>query len=320
MSSATQTHKLAKWVDMLLSGGIYFALGVVLLLAAIVSPDFYHPVNLLNVVRQASALGILSIAQTMVMIAGGVDLSVAATMQLAVVLMAQTSRGLDSRVPAVLAGCLLVGAFVGWFNGTVITRLRIPAFLVTLATSVAFTGARLLATNASPSSLLPPVVRFVGGGNIGPVPVAVLILAGVAVASHILLTRTTFGRRLRARGANLEAARLSGVQTSRILVLTYMLSGILAALAGLLLAGYAGHADQWTGKGYGLDSIAAVVVGGGDFVGGVGTVGGTVAGVLLVSALLNLVLLLNLSVQYQLIVKGLVVIGAVALYSARRNA
>jgi len=313
-------RRITESAHLLSSSGIFLALTLVLIAAAFLSPAFYQPTNLLNVLRQASALGILSIAQTLVMIGGGIDLSLAATMQLAVVAMAELSGGYDELVPLSMLVCLLIGAFVGLVNGVIITRFKIPAFLVTLGTSVTFTGLRLALTNGSPSTSVPPVFRFIGGGNFGSIPVAVLILAVVAVLAHLLLTRTTFGRRLYARGANPEAARLSGVRVDAILIITYIIAGVLAVIAGLLLAGYAAHADQWTGKGLTLDSVAAVVVGGGDFIGGVGTIPGTLAGVMLVTILLNLVLLLNLNVQYQLIVKGTVVILGVAMYSLlRRN-
>jgi ribose/xylose/arabinose/galactoside ABC-type transport system permease subunit len=301
------------------TAGTYLGLVLVLLAAAALSPAFYQPSNLFNILRQASALGILAIAQGVVMIAGGVDLSVAATMQLAVVALAEFTQGQNGRIPVGLLICALLGALIGWINGIVITKRRVPPFIVTLGIATAVTGARLAYTQASPSGLLPPTIRVIGGGNLGPVPVALLVFVGLAALVALILNRTTFGRRVYATGANREASRLSGVHVDSIAILTYVVSGLLAVLAGLVLAGYVGYADQWIGKGMELDSIAAVVVGGGSFAGGKGTVSGTVAGVLLVTVLLNLVLLLNLDVQFQLLVKGAVIIGAVALYSARGN-
>lgn len=309
--------KVQRWLAALRSGGIFAALAVVLLAAGLLSPAFYRPANVLNILRQAAALGILCIAQTMVMIAGGVDLSVGATMTMAVVIMAELSGGHDGRVLAAAIVCVVFGAVVGAINGVVVTKRQVPPFLVTLGSGVVVTGARLAMTKASPSGMLPPVVRFIGGGNIGPVPIAVIVFSSLAVAGHLLLTRTTFGRRLYARGANMEAARLSGVRVDRIMITTYVITGLLSVLAGLVLAGYVGYADQSIGEGYEFDSVTAVVVGGGSFAGGIGTIAGTSAGVLLVTVLLNLVLLLNLNVQFQLIVKGLVIIGAVAMYSIR---
>jgi ribose/xylose/arabinose/galactoside ABC-type transport system permease subunit len=316
-ASRTERKALRQGSRFLASGGTYLGLILVLLIAAFVSPAFYQPDNLFNILRQASALGILALAQAVVMIGAGVDLSVAATMQLAVVAMAEFTQGRDARVPVAILICAVLGALVGWINGIVITKRRVPAFLVTLGVSIAVTGARLAYTQASPSGLLPPVIRVVGGGKLGPVPIATLVFAALGLLVALILNGSTFGRRLYATGANREAARLSGVPVDPISILTYVISGLLSVLAGLVLAGYVGYADQWIGRGMELDSIAAVVVGGGSFAGGIGNVSGTVAGVLLVTVLLNLVLLLNLDVQYQLLVKGVVIIVAVALYSTR---
>jgi ribose transport system permease protein len=144
-------------------------------------------------------------------------------------------------------------------------------------------------------------------------------MLGVAIIAGIVLYQTPFGRALYATGANREAARLSGVAVDRVTTLTYVACGFLAALGGLLLSGYIGYVDRYLGRGFDLDSIAAVVVGGASFAGGRGGIGGTLAGVLLVTALLNLVLILNLNTQLQLVLKGLVIVGAVSLYSVRRR-
>lgn len=299
--------------------GLYGALAAVIVAAALLSPAFYQPANLFNILRQASALGILSVGQTVVMIGGGIDLSVAATMQLATIAVAEVAKGENSLVvPGVLVS-LSLGCLVGLLNGLIVTWRRVPPFVATLGVAISVTGARLLATRATPSGHLPPVLRFFGHDSIGPIPVAVIVFALVALGTAAALRYTVFGRKLYATGGNREAARLSGVQVDRILIATYVLSGFLSAVAGLILAGYVGYADQWIGRGYELDSIAAVVVGGTSFAGGKGGIGGTVAGVLLVAVLLNLVLLLNLDVQYQMVVKGLVILAAVAVYSVRQR-
>jgi ribose/xylose/arabinose/galactoside ABC-type transport system permease subunit len=251
------------------------------------------------------------------MIGGGLDISVAAIMQLATIAAAEITQGENTLVvPAVLV-CLALGAGVGLLNGVIIAKRRVPPFVATLGVSLAITGARMVYTRATPSGTLPPLMRILGQHRIGPVPVAALVFGAVAALAAVTLNWTTFGRRLYATGGNRQAARLCGVNVDRVSILTYIVSGLLSAVAGLVLAGYVGYADQWMGRGVELDSIAAAVVGGTSFAGGQGGVAGTIAGVLLVSILLNVVLLLNLNVQYQLVVKGLVIIGAVALYSVR---
>lgn len=297
--------------------GVLLALLAAVVLTALLVPTFFQPTNILNVLRQGSALGIVSVGQAVVIIGGGVDLSVAATMQLATVMVAEIARGEDARLPAAVAICLILGALVGFVNGQLVTRRKVPPFVATLAVSVLVTGVRLAYTQANPSGNLPPSLRIVGQGGIAGFPVAALCFAIVAAVAHIALTRTTFGRALYATGGNPRAAVLSGVAVGHIVQATYVLSGMLAAVGGLVLAGYIGYADQWIGRGIELDSIAAVIVGGASFAGGVGTVGGTVAGVLLVASLLNIVLLLGLDPSYQLVISGAVVILAVGAQSAQ---
>lgn len=300
-----------------LDGSLVFVfLGLLLAVAAILSPPFFRPANLLNILRQASAIGILAIGQTIVILAGGIDLSVAATMQLAGVTMAELTGGANTLVPLVIPLALAMGAGIGLANGILIAVRRVQPFIATLFVGLLVTGLRLWVTNATPSGILPPAVRAFGRGGVGPIPNAVLLFAVVAVAVSFVLRRTTFGRRIYAVGGNARAAELSGVRVNGVTVLSYVLCGVLAALAGLVLVGYLGYADQEIGTGYDLDSIAAAVVGGAVLGGGKGKVSGTVAGILLMTAMLNLVLLLNLKVAYQLVVRGGVLLAAVAFYSS----
>jgi ribose/xylose/arabinose/galactoside ABC-type transport system permease subunit len=305
--------------DYLEAGGIYVALLLVLATAGLLSDAFYQPANLFNLIRQAAALGILSLGQTLVLIAGGIDLSVVSTMQLSAVMVAGISRAQDERLWLAVLLCLAVGAVVGLVNGHLITRWQVPAFIATLGVSIVATGLRLVVTYGAPPGSVPPLLRVFGQQSTGPVPNAVLLLLGFALLGAFVLRRCTFGRELYATGGNRAAARLSGVKVDRITQITTIVSGILAAVAGLVLAGYVGYADQWLGRGYELDSIAAPIVGGASFAGGRGSIGGTVAGVLLVAVLLNLVLLLNLPAEWQLIVRGVVIVAAVALYSIGRR-
>jgi ribose/xylose/arabinose/galactoside ABC-type transport system permease subunit len=204
---------------------------------------------------------------------------------------------------------------VGLVNGLLVTRWNVPAFIATLSVSIVTTGVRLVATYGAPPGSVPPLLRLLGHENTGPIPNAILLLAIFAFASWFVMKRTTFGRRVYAAGGNRSAARLSGVRVNRVQLLTYVISGLMAAIAGLVLIGYLGYADQWIGEGSELDSIAAPVIGGASFAGGIGSIGGTLVGVLLVSVLLNLVLLLSLPAQWQYIVRGIVIILAVAMHA-----
>ncbi len=156
-------------------------------------------------------------------------------------------------------------------------------------------------------------------GEILGLPLSLLLLLGLTVIASIILRRTTFGRRLYSTGANREAARLSGVPVAAVVTATFVLSGLLAAFAGLVLAAYIGYVDQWLGGGYDLDSIAAAAIGGVSLAGGRGGVWGTLAGVLLIRMLMNFVLVVQLPVEYQFVVRGAVIVLAVALYSFRRK-
>lgn len=300
-----------------LEGSLVFVfLGLLLVIAACVSPPFFQPDNLLNILRQASAIGVLAIGQTIVIVAGGIDLSVAAVMQLAGVTIAELTGGANTLVPLVIPLTLAMGAAIGLANGLLIAVRKVQPFIATLFVGLLVTGLRLWVTNATPSGLLPPAVRAFGRGGIGPIPSAVILFALVALAASFVLRRTTLGRRIYAVGGNPKAAELSGVRVDRVTVLSYVLCGVLAATAGLVLVGYLGYADQEIGTGYDLDSIAAAVVGGAALGGGRGKISGTVAGILLMTALLNLVLILNLRVEYQLVVRGGVLLAAVAFYSS----
>lgn len=299
--------------------GIYVALIIVLLIAAVVSPAFYKPLNLYNVLRQSAALGVASVGQTFVILGAGIDLSIGAVMGLAVVLAADISRGTDAlALPATLITLVAAGA-VGLLNGFLVTKRNVPPIVATLGVWIFVEGARLAYTRATPSGGVPPVMRYFGKGQMGPLPTAIIVLAVVAGLGAFLLYKTSFGRMLYATGGNFEAARLSGISVDRILMASYIICSILAGIAGLLVAGYIGYVDRYLGRGFELDSIAAVIVGGASFTGGRGGLGGTIAGVLFITILLNIVLILNLNVQLQLVIKGAAIIGAVALYSMIRR-
>ncbi|MFV1968700.1 MAG: ABC transporter permease, partial [Pirellulaceae bacterium] len=270
-----------------------------------------------NVLRQSAALGIVSIGQAIVMIGGGFDLSVTATMQLATVLMAELTRGRDDLILPAFLVTMLMGLVIGLVNGVIIAKRRMASFMVTLAMALIITGARLLYTGASPSGTLPSALRPLSQGEVFGLPMSLLLLLGLTVIASIVLRRTSFGRRLYATGANLAAARLSGVPVYRVVTATFVISGLLAAFAGLVLAAYIGYIDQWLGGGYDLDSIAAAAIGGVSLAGGRGGVWGTLAGVLLIRMLMNFVLVLQLPVEYQFVVRGAVIVLAAAAYSFR---
>jgi ribose/xylose/arabinose/galactoside ABC-type transport system permease subunit len=299
--------------------GIYIFLAILFVFASIVSPAFLRPQNLTDVLNQAAALGILSIGQTFVILTGrgGLDLSVASVMATAAVLVAKNTGGRNELLLPVAVMCLLFGVLVGLANGLLITKRKVPPFMATLGMMIIIQGLRFMYTKGAPKGDFPPFLRYLGRGSLGPIPVSILSLAILTFIALIVMRKTLFGRQLYAVGGNIDTAYLSGYKTDLIITTTYMISGFTAAIAGMYLAGWIGIADNWVGKGYELDSIAAVVMGGTSFEGGQGGVLGTIAGVLIIMMLYNLILLLHLPVQAQYIVKGAVIVLAASFYVRR---
>lgn len=261
----------------------------------------------------------MAVGQTIVMIGGGIDLSLAGIMALTTVVVADITQGQNLSLAPALSLVFIIGIAVGLLNGLLVTKRKVPPFIATLGVAILLEGLRFVYTRAAPSGSIPPLVRFIANEAIGPVPTNLIIFI-IVVAFFLFVThKRVFGRYIYATGANREVARLSGINVDRVTLLTYIICSVLAVLGGLILAGFVGYADNYLGRGYELDSIAAVVIGGTSFAGGSGGIGGTVVGVLLLTMLFNIVLLLSLPIEYQLVVKGVVIIAAMALYSFRTS-
>lgn len=295
--------------------GIYLALALLLVVAAIISPSIYSAQSIFLNLRQASQLGLVALGQTLVMLVGGLDLSVTGVIVLTSVIIADVGEGQNSLIGLGVLLALALGALIGLGNGLLITKRNVPPFVATLGMLVLIRGGQLAYTKGIPSGQLPPGLSVLGA-PLGMIPVSFLLWIGLSLLLGVILLRTPYGRRLFAVGSNRVTAHLSGVAVDRILISAYVLCSLLAVLAGIVLSGYVGYVDRYLGRGFDLDSITAAVVGGTSFAGGKGTLLGTAAGVLLVQLLSSLMLQLGLDVQVQLVVKGLVVIAAVALYSS----
>lgn len=296
--------------------GIYLFLAVLIVVASVATPAFLNPSNLREVLNQLVPLGIVAIGQTLVLLSGGggIDLSVASVMATSAVIASKMTHGDNALFPLVAPVCLLFGILVGLINGLLITKRRVPPVLATLGTMIFVQGLRYVYTGGISSGDVPPFLRVLGSGTIGPIPVPILSLAILVTAAAIMLNKTVLGRHIYAIGGNRETARLSGYRIDLIIPLVYMMSGFTASIAGIYLAGWAGYVDNMVGAGYEIDSIAVVVMGGTSFEGGRGGVLGTIAGVFIVMIMYNLVLLLHLPVDFQLIIKGAVIITAAAFY------
>ncbi|MDX3926427.1 MAG: ABC transporter permease [Shinella sp.] len=284
---------------------------------AFYSEYFFTSRNLANYARQISVVGIVALGQALVIICGGIDLSVGSTIGLAAVTAAMVSA--LTGMPGVgLVAAILCGTLIGLVNGLLVTRFRINPFITTLGMLSVTRGAALLITNGNPQRF-DSWAAWLGYGRIGGVPAQFIILAVLTVVVWLFATRTRAGRNIYAVGNNARAARLAGIDVERTRILVFTISGSLAGLGGLLLGGMLTNSNPNLGLGYELDVIAAVILGGVALAGGRGSIGGVVIGAALMGLLRNAFVLLNVSGYWQTITIGLVVIVAVGADSLNRR-
>jgi ribose/xylose/arabinose/galactoside ABC-type transport system permease subunit len=295
---------------------VYIILILLSVATYIYSPQFMTGRTILNMLRQASALGVLTAGQLFVIIGGGVALSVVATMQMAIVIYTRLINSLG--VVGIFIGIILalvLGIGMGLFNGIVITKFRLQPFLVTIFTAHILTGSRMIFTGVDSVGVVPDAIRFLGNASTGPIPNAVIIMFLVIIFSVIVLNKTTFGRQLISVGSNRVAAVFSGINADATIIKSYCFSGIMAVLASILLAGYTGYADMWIGEGFEFNSLVAAVIGGNFLGGGRGSVLGMLGGVLVTTLVLNIVLVFGLDVTYQYVFTGLIFLIATLIGS-----
>jgi ribose transport system permease protein len=297
--------------------GAYLALLLLLIVSTAVSSDFLTADNLRNVLRQAAPLGVVALGQTVVILAGGIDVSVGAVISLTTVVAANIMKSDPAMVVPTILVVLALAAGIGAINGFLIGYLRADAFVTTLAMMLIIAGGVLVYTQGAPSSNLTHGFRQLSEGATLGVPNGVYLVAVVLVGLWFALRRTVWGRRVYAIGANPRVATLTGQPGPRTVLRCYVLCSMLAGVAGLLLVARLGSGDVNAGDGWELDAIAAVLIGGTVFGGGRGGVAGTIAGVMVLTVLFNLVGLLALPDWVQLIVRGVVIVVGVALYSRR---
>lgn len=290
-------------------GSLLGLIGICIVLGFL-SDRFLTLPNLTNIARQVSINAIIASGMTLVIITGGIDLSVGSLVALSgcMALMAMPLPGSDYL--GIFVG-LLVASLAGLFNGLLVAYGRVPPFIATLAMLIMARGIALAITAGQPIVRSSGPYLFLGEGYLGPLPVPIAIMILVLAASHFILNNTSMGSYLYATGGNEEAARLSGIKVSHIKVWVYVLSGIASGIAGLVLAGRLGSAQPNTGVGFELDAIAAVVLGGTSLMGGKGGIWGTLIGTFIIGVLNNGFNLLDVSPYYQLIAKGIIIIIAV---------
>ncbi len=292
---------------------LVLALAVLMAGLALARPNFLNLANLINLVRQISINGILAVGVTYVLLTGGVDLSLGSVAALSGVVAASFAHPGQHFVVTPVGMGLLAGAACGAANGWMVTRGRVAPFIATLGMMTAARGLALLLSGGRPVSNLGAGFISIGGGDLAAIPVPALILFAVALASRIFLNNMRFGRYVYAVGGNENAAWITGVNVRLVKMIAYTACGLLAGLAGIVLASRITTGQPNAGIGYELDAIAAVVMGGTSLNGGAGGVDGTILGALLMGVINNGLDLLNVSAYYQQIVKGLIIVGAVWL-------
>ncbi|WP_433478621.1 ABC transporter permease [Spirillospora sp. CA-142024] len=302
LSSAAAAARRLRAVWMLLLVGI---------ILSIASPVFLTHNNLMNVGLATSVAALLAVGQTYVIILAEIDLSVGAALGFTAVVTAQTLR--DHGLVAGVGAGVATGAAIGLVNGLLVTKTRMPSFIATLATMSVLSGLSLQLTKGNPVAVTDYDFQGIGQNRIAGVPVPVVIMLVVFAVFGYLLARTRFGRYVYATGDNTEAARLSGVRSDRVKILAFVISGVLAALAGFILTARLSTAEPTAGTGLELEAIAAVIIGGTSLAGGRGTLLGTLVGALVLGVIDNGMNLLDVSPFLQNVVKGLVILLAVFL-------
>lgn len=323
--------------------GVFAVLLVLIIFASLLSDVFLTSRNIFNVLRQISANGIISIGLLLVILSGGIDISVGSTVGVISVMFAVlydpksavppfsgivnflSSLMPNNRYIELLVAIFILlafGALFGFINGIVICKANIQPFIMTIGTLTLYRGIALLIPNGRPVYMQADTVSkigFIGEGRIAgiPIPVIILLLLGIIVA--FLLNRTIFGRYVRAIGGNQEAARVAGINVHRYKVMSYLLCGVTAAIASIVITARTTTGEPSLGQSYEMDAIAACVIGGARLSGGIGTVSGTILGAVIIGVVNNILNLINVSAYYQYVVRGTIIILAVVFRSIQRS-
>ena len=295
--------------------GTILALVIMCLFLAISNKNFYSYSNLMSILKQTAFNAFLAVGMLLCLITAGIDLSVGANAVFCACLMGALSKsGMSSGILLMIIG-ILAGGLVGFINGTLLTRLHLPhPFVSTLGMKNVLWGLALLVTGSQMINVFPASVQWLGLTTIGGFPVSFIVVIVLYVVMHIFLSKTALGRSIYCAGGNMEATRLSGINTANVLTFCYTMSGIMAALAGIVSVGRSGICNGANAtQPYDTDAIAACIIGGASFTGGKGTMFGTMLGCLIISVLRNGFTLLSIDSAVQNIVLGLVIILAVLM-------
>lgn len=321
----TNKHNLSANVLAFLNKyNLYLVFGLLLIISGLLSPVFFSFSNIMNLLRAASFIGLISLGMTFVILTGGIDLSVGAIFAFSGVLLAfmfhfgmysgyVTSLTPMFPTPVIFLSVLLAGAMIGLLNGALIAKMKLVPFVVTMGMMVIMRGMAYSLTGGRTIFGLGEDLTFLGLGSIAKIPIPVVIWGVIAFFCWFFLKFTRFGRKIYAIGGDEEAARLSGIKVDNHKIMVYVISGVLTALAGIIMATRIDQGEPRMGEFYELDAIASVVIGGTSMFGGVGTIQGTVIGCLTLAVITNILNLVGVHPFPQQIIKGGIIIGGILL-------
>ncbi|MBM3401251.1 MAG: ABC transporter permease [Bacteroidetes bacterium] len=308
-----------RYINKLRHYGIFIVFLAICINLSLISPQFLTISNWTIIITQVSINALLAFGVTFVIITGGIDLSLGSIVAVSGVTAAMLAHPNTYPLIVPILAALFAGLLIGAFNGFMITKSKIAPFIVTLGTMTIGRGLALILSDGRPVSNLSDSFVFIGSGKLLGLPILILILVIMFIICSVILNKTTLGRYIYALGGNEQAARASGIMVTRVKMMVYSISGVLAGLAGILLTSRITTGQPNAGAGFELDAIAAVVIGGTSTSGGKGSIGGTMIGVLLIGVINNSLDLLNVSSYYQQVVMGLIIIGAVVLDSLNQK-
>jgi ribose transport system permease protein len=300
---------------------LIFILVLIVVATGIVSPLSITPKNLLSVTKLMAVLGVIGIGETIAILGGGVDLSTGSTMVFSLVVSSGMMRSQNSAIPSTLGVLFLIAVVIGLMNWWVAVKARVEPMIGTLAVSSIVQGVYLIYTKGAPKGGIPPIVRFMGRGNVLDfIPMPVVIWLGLSIGAIFLLHKTRFGRSLHYVGSNPVAAQLSGINTQRTIAISYILSALCSVFAGVLLGGYIGIGTlELNVSDYTFLPLTAVLMGGTTFASGIGGIGGTIVGTFVMGLLSNLLIILRMAKWAKLVMQGVIIGGSLAFYQWRRK-
>ncbi len=298
---------------------IYVILVLLFIFFSIASPSFINTNNLINVVRQISMLGIASVGMTFALLVGGIDLSIGSQMSMVAVIcsLLMTKYNTNPYLASLL--CVFLTSVVGFFNGIIISKIKMPPLIVTLSTMIIIEGIAFIISKGIPIFGFPQGFSVLGQGYIGIIPIPVIIMIVILITGAVILNKTYIGRYFYSIGGNEEASRLSGIDVDKIKMLAYILSGLFAGISGVILLSRTNSGQPTMGKGFEFDVLTAVVLGGVSVNGGVGKISNVISGILIIGVLNNGLVLMGVSTYVQSVIKGVILLIAVAFDFIQRK-